>query len=70
MGIANILQPDRAFFIEKENADDIVRQYKNILNNPQIPYIVEENYKECINKYSIERVALQTESIFKEVLKY
>ena len=69
-GIANILQPDRAFFIEKENANDIVRQYKNILNNPQIPYIVEENYKECINKYSIERVALQTESIFKEVLKY
>lgn len=68
-GIANILQTNRAFFIEKENANDIVKQYKNIISNPKINSIVEENYKECINKYSIERVALQTENIFEEVLK-
>lgn len=69
-GISNILAQENAFWIEKEKPDDIVNQVKKIISEKQnISNIIHHNYNECKNKYSVERVVLQTENIFTELIE-
>lgn len=69
-GISNILVKENAFWIEKEKPDDIVNQVKKIINEKQnISNMLNDNYNECRNKYSIKRVVLQTENVFTELVE-
>lgn len=67
-GISNILdKSDSAFFIERENHKDIVNSVYNILSNENIDKMIERNYQECKEKFSIRRVAKQTETLINEL---
>lgn len=69
-GIANILDKEgAAFFIEKENVDDIVNHIKYIINNyEKIVQIVEQNYKECDKRFSVNQEVKKHEKLFKEMI--
>lgn len=69
-GIADILNKEgAAFFIEKENENDIVKHIKYILNNEEnIKIMVEDNYKHCAERFDIEREVKQHEILFEELL--
>ena len=68
-GIANILKKsDSAFFIEKENSKDIVNAIKDIINNKNINDMIVNNYNECKERFSINRVIKQTEEVFDSVM--
>lgn len=69
-GIADILEnPNSAFFVEKENYKDIVNKVEKIIDKKNdINDMIEENYKICKTRFSIKRVAKQTDELFQEVI--
>lgn len=69
-GIANILnKEDSAFFIEKEDDSKIVNHINYIINHKkEILELVEKNYQDCSNRFSIQRVVDSHEQVFKELM--
>lgn len=68
-GIANILNKhNSAFFIKKGNEKDIVEHIKYIINNPKkVEKIVEQNYEDCKNRFSIKTEVKKHEKLFEEI---
>lgn len=69
-GIADILEnPDSAFFVEKENYKNIVNKIEKIIDNKNnINDMIEKNYEICKTRFSIKRVAKQTDELFQAVI--
>ena len=69
-GIADILNDSNcAFFISKGDYDGIVKQINYILENGnKIKKIVEKNYNECIDRFSIEQEVNLTETLIENLL--
>lgn len=69
-GIADIIkEPIKGFFIEREDYDGIVKNIKEIINNKnRLKEIIEKNYIECKNRFSIEQEVLNTEKMLESLL--
>lgn len=69
-GIKDILQNENnAFFIEKENPIDLKEKIERVIKEKNnIHNMLESNYQTCINKYSVQRVANQTQKIYDELI--
>ena len=68
-GIANILEEEDAFFIEKENANNIVKHIKYITKNPkEVEKMTERNYEKCNKRFSIKREVEMHEKLFEKMI--
>lgn len=70
-GIADILNgSDMAFFMKKENSEDIVQNIEYIVNHEkEIEEIVENNYIQCKKRFSIEKEIETYDILFSELIK-